>query len=64
MLALLFVLPRAGQGAVGHAEGGAAVFGLLQTDNVDSGTAAERRRGLSQDVLPACLLPLVYTLKF
>ena len=38
--------------SLGHAAGGAAVFGFLQTDNADSGAAIERRHGLSRDALP------------
>lgn len=46
--------PRDPGHSLGHAAGGAAVFGFLQTDNADSGTAAERRHGLSQDAPLAC----------
>ena len=51
---LTFVLPEAGQGAVGHVAGRAVVFGFFQKDNAEGGTAAEQRLGLSWDVPPAC----------
>lgn len=44
-IALLFVFPEAGDGAVGHAAGGAAVFGLLQAYHADHSATTESRHG-------------------
>lgn len=44
-IALLFVFPEAGDGAVGHAAGGAAVLGLLQAYHADHSATTESRHG-------------------